>query len=315
MFVAPEDQNKRHTVSNFCKRRPPERISCWLSDGIHRPPHFEPDDVVLRSWAPLQLIIFSRIPYLYKAPENAWENHGKTARRKSIVSTQTAYRLWRVSTDDQVHDAQMDKLRAAGCERIFQEHGSGASRARPGGGAARARWTQMATVVSPVASIVAMSRSRDGPQKVCQRCTRQVPGRRSKSARPIHPDIRTGSRIAWNISCRRSAGKLGGWGKPRSRSATSVCERIDRGRFADRLQADGTNAARSGPSDIAKWGSVPGKCRRLHRGRSDSTSAATCISSSPWISPFSLRHVHFLIPLGAVFTAWLGRHLWKTLSA
>ncbi|CAM3780778.1 putative DNA-invertase y4cG (fragment) [Agrobacterium tumefaciens str. B6] len=25
----------------------------------------------------------------------------------------------------------MDKLRAAGCERIFQEHGSGASRARP----------------------------------------------------------------------------------------------------------------------------------------------------------------------------------------
>lgn len=61
--------------------------------------------------------------------------------------------------DDQVHDAQMDKLRAAGCERIFQEHGSGASRARPDGGAARARWTQMATVVSPVASIVAMSRS------------------------------------------------------------------------------------------------------------------------------------------------------------
>ncbi|MGO7778462.1 recombinase family protein, partial [Rhizobium johnstonii] len=29
----------------------------------------------------------------------------------------------RVSTDDQVHDAQMDELRAAGCERIFQEHG------------------------------------------------------------------------------------------------------------------------------------------------------------------------------------------------
>jgi DNA invertase Pin-like site-specific DNA recombinase len=37
----------------------------------------------------------------------------------------------RVSTDDQVHDAQMDELRAAGCERIFREHGSGASRARP----------------------------------------------------------------------------------------------------------------------------------------------------------------------------------------
>ncbi len=37
----------------------------------------------------------------------------------------------RVSTDDQVHDAQMDELCAAACERIFQEHGSGASRARP----------------------------------------------------------------------------------------------------------------------------------------------------------------------------------------
>ncbi|MGV1760796.1 recombinase family protein [Rhizobium sp. A22-96] len=37
----------------------------------------------------------------------------------------------RVSTDDQVHDAQMDDLRIAGCERIFQEHCSGASRARP----------------------------------------------------------------------------------------------------------------------------------------------------------------------------------------
>jgi DNA invertase Pin-like site-specific DNA recombinase len=37
----------------------------------------------------------------------------------------------RVSTDDQVHDVQMDELRAAGCERIFQEQGSGASRARP----------------------------------------------------------------------------------------------------------------------------------------------------------------------------------------
>lgn len=37
----------------------------------------------------------------------------------------------RVSNDDQVHDAQMDELRAAGCERIFQDHGSGASRAQP----------------------------------------------------------------------------------------------------------------------------------------------------------------------------------------
>jgi DNA invertase Pin-like site-specific DNA recombinase len=37
----------------------------------------------------------------------------------------------RVSTDDQATDAQIDELRAAGCATIFQEHGSGASRARP----------------------------------------------------------------------------------------------------------------------------------------------------------------------------------------
>lgn len=37
----------------------------------------------------------------------------------------------RISTDDQVHDGQMEELRAAGCDRIFQEHCTGASRARP----------------------------------------------------------------------------------------------------------------------------------------------------------------------------------------
>ncbi|OCI90854.1 DNA invertase [Agrobacterium sp. 13-626] len=37
----------------------------------------------------------------------------------------------RVSTEDQVNDAQVDELRAAGCHRIHQEHGSGSSRARP----------------------------------------------------------------------------------------------------------------------------------------------------------------------------------------
>jgi predicted site-specific integrase-resolvase len=34
------------------------------------------------------------------------------------------------SSEDQVHDAQMEELRAAGCHRIYQEHGSGASQAR-----------------------------------------------------------------------------------------------------------------------------------------------------------------------------------------
>jgi predicted site-specific integrase-resolvase len=37
----------------------------------------------------------------------------------------------RVSTEDQAHDAQLDELRAAGCAEIHQEHGSGASQARP----------------------------------------------------------------------------------------------------------------------------------------------------------------------------------------
>ncbi|UXN57786.1 recombinase family protein [Phyllobacterium zundukense] len=37
----------------------------------------------------------------------------------------------RVSTEDQLNDAQLIELRAAGCHEIFEEHGSGVSRARP----------------------------------------------------------------------------------------------------------------------------------------------------------------------------------------
>ncbi|TXR50452.1 recombinase family protein [Phyllobacterium endophyticum] len=37
----------------------------------------------------------------------------------------------RVSTDEQLNDAQLIELRAAGCHTIFEEQGSGASRARP----------------------------------------------------------------------------------------------------------------------------------------------------------------------------------------
>ena len=37
----------------------------------------------------------------------------------------------RVSTEEQATDAQVDELRAAGCQILHQEHGSGASRARP----------------------------------------------------------------------------------------------------------------------------------------------------------------------------------------
>ena len=37
----------------------------------------------------------------------------------------------RVSTEEQATDAQTDELHGAGCAAIYQEHGSGASRARP----------------------------------------------------------------------------------------------------------------------------------------------------------------------------------------
>jgi len=81
----------------------------------------------------LQLTNFSRIPYLYKALRNEAVKSAM-AKRQTVNVQQPLKRLIgyaRVSTDDQVHDAQIDELRAAGCDRIYQEHGSGASRARP----------------------------------------------------------------------------------------------------------------------------------------------------------------------------------------
>ncbi|ARQ13115.1 resolvase/recombinase domain-containing protein (plasmid) [Rhizobium etli] len=56
------------------------------------------------------------------------------AKRQTVNIYQPPKRLTgyaRVSTDDQIHDAQIDELRAAGCDRIYQDHGSNASRARP----------------------------------------------------------------------------------------------------------------------------------------------------------------------------------------
>ncbi|WFU07275.1 recombinase family protein (plasmid) [Rhizobium sp. CB3171] len=55
----------------------------------------------------------------------------KAANVSSLPPPQRLIGYARVSTDDQLTDAQVDELRAAGCHRIHQEHGSGATRARP----------------------------------------------------------------------------------------------------------------------------------------------------------------------------------------
>jgi DNA invertase Pin-like site-specific DNA recombinase len=49
----------------------------------------------------------------------------------SPASKQRLIGYARVSTEDQMTDAQVIDLKAAGCEIVHQEHGSGASRARP----------------------------------------------------------------------------------------------------------------------------------------------------------------------------------------
>ena len=37
----------------------------------------------------------------------------------------------RVSTEDQLQDAQLDALNSAGCERVYRENYSGKSKSRP----------------------------------------------------------------------------------------------------------------------------------------------------------------------------------------
>ncbi|MBB3428306.1 DNA invertase Pin-like site-specific DNA recombinase [Rhizobium sp. BK312] len=55
----------------------------------------------------------------------------KVATKSSPPPPQRLIGYARVSTEDQLNDAQVDELRAAGCHRIHQEHGSGATRTRP----------------------------------------------------------------------------------------------------------------------------------------------------------------------------------------
>ena len=65
------------------------------------------------------------------AAKNRSENQWRKQRRP-VPSPAAKLRGYPgVSTEDELNDAQVDELRAAGCRRIPQEHGSGASRARP----------------------------------------------------------------------------------------------------------------------------------------------------------------------------------------
>lgn len=75
------------------------------------------------------------ILYIWKtapiAQAQAFQMAANTQHRASHRPQTRLIGYARVSTDEQTTDAQEMDLRAAGCEVIFQEHGSGASRARP----------------------------------------------------------------------------------------------------------------------------------------------------------------------------------------
>ena len=77
----------------------------------------------------LQRTVFSYLPILYKAPKSPPGAAGIA--RSSAPPARRLIGYARVSTEDQATDAQVDELRAAGCQILHQEHGSGASRARP----------------------------------------------------------------------------------------------------------------------------------------------------------------------------------------
>jgi DNA invertase Pin-like site-specific DNA recombinase len=79
----------------------------------------------------LQRNHYSCVPYLNKRSGIVEKSMAKSAKNIAPALPRRLIGYARVSTDDQIHDAQIDELRAAGCDRIHQEHGSGASRARP----------------------------------------------------------------------------------------------------------------------------------------------------------------------------------------
>nr|QCL10529.1 resolvase, N terminal domain protein [Rhizobium rhizogenes] len=85
----------------------------------------------------VRLETFTKEPLLtlsisVQTPQKAGrEIDGESGKGQSPPLQQKLIGYVRVSTEDQLNDAQVNELRAAGCHRIHQEHGSGASRARP----------------------------------------------------------------------------------------------------------------------------------------------------------------------------------------
>jgi DNA invertase Pin-like site-specific DNA recombinase len=78
----------------------------------------------------LQLLGCSQPSAVYKSPESR-PNRTMPPAPSSPRPIRRLIGYARVSTEDQATDAQVDELRAAGCGIVHEEHGSGASRARP----------------------------------------------------------------------------------------------------------------------------------------------------------------------------------------
>jgi DNA invertase Pin-like site-specific DNA recombinase len=79
----------------------------------------------------LQRIVYRRIVYLNNDTESSRNSMAKSLKGTVPALPGRLIGYARVSTVDPMTDAQVGELRAAGCDRIHQEHGSGASCVRP----------------------------------------------------------------------------------------------------------------------------------------------------------------------------------------
>ncbi len=77
----------------------------------------------------LQLPCFSRI--FLSSIKQRFEGVMAKQQTADVQPLQRLVGYARVSADDETNDTQLDELRGAGCDRIYQEHSSGVSRPRP----------------------------------------------------------------------------------------------------------------------------------------------------------------------------------------